>query len=133
MISHLHMLSVLIKNFHKMVHKQFFTITWQNSFFFAWIDWSHAFNFRICFGKTLIASDFDKKTYTKRCTSNYVISRVKRLSSPALCGWSGAFNFRVWFGKRNVAVKIVAGILILLLFCLLCWLKNHLFCVLSLL
>ena len=36
------------------------------------------FDFKICFGKTLIASDLDKKTYIKRCTSNYVISRVKR-------------------------------------------------------
>ena len=68
---------------------------------------------------------------TKRCTSNCVISRVKRLSSPALCVWSGSFNFRVWFGKRNMAIK--TPILILLRFCLLCWLKKHLFCVLSLL
>ena len=71
------------------------------------------------------------KTYTKRCTSNYVLSRFKRLSSPVLCGRSGAFNFRVWFGKRNLAVKM--PILILLCFCLLCCLKNHLFWVLSLL
>ena len=76
---------------------------WQNNFLFAWIDWSCAFNFRICFGKTLIASNFDKKTYTKRCTSNYTKSYVKRLSSPALCSWSGALNFAVWFEKpKNV-------------------------------
>ena len=37
----------------------------------------------------------------KRCTSNYATSRVKRLSSPSLCGWSGAFNFRVWFGNET--------------------------------
>ena len=73
-----------------------------NNFFLAWTDCSpRAFDFRICFGKTLIASDFDKKTYTKRCTSNYVISRVKSLSSSALCSWSGALNFTVWFGKRK--------------------------------
>ena len=59
---------------------------------------------------------------TKRCTSNCVISRVKRLSSAALCGWSGAFNFRVWFGKRNMAVKI--PILILFRFCLIFWHKD---------
>ena len=28
---------------------------------YAWIDWSRAFDFRMCFGKTLIASDFDEK------------------------------------------------------------------------
>ena len=67
------------------------------SFLLSWIDWSRAFDFRICFGKTLNAFDFDENT--KRCTSSYVISRVKRLSSPALCGCSGVFNFRVWFGK----------------------------------
>ena len=50
---------------------------------------------------------------------------------PLLFGWSGAFSFRVWFGKRNITLKI--SILILYQFCLLCWLKNHLFCVLSLL
>ena len=54
------------------------------SFLLSWIDWSRAFDFRICFGKTLIASDFDEKL-TKRCRSNYVISRVKSLSSPVLC------------------------------------------------
>ena len=41
-----------------------------------------------------------------RCTSNYIISGVKLLSSPALCIWSGAFNFRAWFRKWNMAVKI---------------------------
>ena len=35
------------------------------------------------------------KTYTKPCTSIYVISHVKRPSSSALCSWSGAFNFTV--------------------------------------
>ena len=35
------------------------TITWQNNFFLAWIDWSRAFDFRICFGKTLVAFDYD--------------------------------------------------------------------------
>ena len=69
------------------------------------------------------------KTYTNRCTSNYIKSGVKLFSSPALCIWSGAFNFRVWFRKWNMVVKI--PILILFFFCLLCWLKNLLFCVLS--
>ena len=71
----------------------------QKIFFLAWIDWSCAFNFRICFGKTLVAFDFDEKTHTKSVAQNYVISRVKRLSSLAFCGWSSTFNFRIWFGK----------------------------------
>ena len=62
------------------------------------------FWFQNMFWKNINCFRFWWKTYTKRCTSNYVISRVKRLSSPALCGWSGAFNFRVWFGKRKNAV-----------------------------
>ena len=62
------------------------------------------FQFQNMFWKNINCFRFWWKTYTKRCTSNYVISRVKRLSSPALCGWSGAFNFRVWFGKRKNAV-----------------------------
>ena len=45
------------------------------------------------------------KTYANRCTSNYVISCVKRLSSPVPCDCSGASSFRVWFGKRNMALK----------------------------
>ena len=35
--------------------------TWQNNFLLAWTDPSCAFDFRICFGKTLIAFDFDEK------------------------------------------------------------------------
>ena len=89
------------------------------------------FWFQIMFWKNINCFRFWWKTYTKRCTSNCVILLVKRLSSPALCGWLGAFNFCLWFGKRNMAVKI--PISILFCFCLLCWLKNHLFCVLSLL
>ena len=90
------------------------------------------FWFQNMFWKNINYFRFWWKTCTKRCTSNcYVILRVKRLSSLVLRGWSGAFNFRVWFRKRNMAVK--TPILILFRFCLLCWLKSHLFCVLSLL
>ena len=34
---------------------------WQNNLFLAWINLSRAFDFRICFGKTLVAFDFDEK------------------------------------------------------------------------
>ena len=71
---------------------------------FAWIDWSRAFYFRICFGITLVFR-FWWKAYTKRCTNSYLISRVKRLSSVALYGWSSAFKFRIRFKKRKSAVK----------------------------
>ena len=55
-------------------------------------------------GFVQVLQSFWWKTYTKRCTKNYVISRVKRLSSPALCGWWEVFNFRVWLRKRKNAV-----------------------------
>ena len=52
----------------------------------------HVFSISACFGKTLIAFDFDEQL-TQSVAQVTVISSVKRLSSPALCGWSGAFNF----------------------------------------
>ena len=103
----------------------------KNRFFRYLILLVTCFWFQNMFWKNIDCFPFWWKTYTKCCTSNYVISHVKRLSSPTLCGWSGAFNFRVWFGKRNMAVKI--PILILFLFCLFCCLKNHSFWVPSLL
>ena len=103
LISRFHVLSILIKNFLETLHRYFFTITWQNNFFVAWIDWSRTFDLRIYFWKTLIASDFDKK-FTQSEAHNYVISRVKILSSPAFCGWSDAVSFTLWFGKRKNAM-----------------------------
>ena len=100
--------------------------------FLSCLNWFvTCFWFQILFWKNINCFRSWWKTYTKRCTSNCVISLVKRLSSTALCCWLGAFNFCLWFGKRNMAVKI--PILNLFCFCLLCWLKNHLFYVLSLL
>ena len=34
---------------------------WQINFLLAWFDCSRPFDSRICFGKTLIAFDFDEK------------------------------------------------------------------------
>ena len=62
------------------------------------------FRFQNLFWKNINCFRFWWKSYTKYCTSNYVISRVKTFSSPALSGWSGAFNFRVWSGKRKNVV-----------------------------
>ena len=87
------------KTFTKRCSNDFFTITWQINFFLAWVHWSHAFDFRKNINwKNINCFRFWWEIYTKCSTSNYVISLVKRLSSPALCDWSGAFNFRVWFG-----------------------------------
>ena len=91
---------------------------------------AHILSIAECFEKTLIAFDFDEKI-TQSFAQVCLISCVKRISSPALCGLSGALDFRVWFWKRDTAVK--TPILTLFRFCLLCWLKNHLFCVLFLL
>ena len=72
------------------------------------------------------------KTYTKRWTNNYVISCVKRLPQPALCGWSSAFSFRIWLEngrmpcKQKYLIKTMAikiPILILFRFRLLCYLS----------
>ena len=43
----------------KMLHKWFFPITTKP--FFAFLNWSSAFDFRIFFGKTLISFNFDQK------------------------------------------------------------------------
>ena len=47
LVSCLHLLSNLIKNLRKTLHKKFFTFTWQNNVFLAWINLSRAFDFRI--------------------------------------------------------------------------------------
>ena len=87
--------------------------------------------FQNMFWKNINCFRFWWKTYTKRCTRNYVISRVKRLSFPCTLRLVRYFQFHGMICKTEKAVKI--SILILLRFCLLCLLKNHLFCLLSLL
>ena len=44
--------------------------------------------FQNMFWRNISCFRFWWKIYTKRCTNNNVIPRVKRLSSPALCAWS---------------------------------------------
>ena len=92
------------QNFSRNVAQLNFFYHVTNQFLLCLIWLVTCFWFQNMFWKNINCFRFWWKTYTKRCTSNYVISRVKRLSSPALCGWSGAFNFRVWFGKRKNAV-----------------------------
>ena len=64
------------------------------------------FRFQNMFWKNNNSFLFWWKTYTKRCTNNYAISRAKRLSPVAHCVWSSVFNFRIWFGKRKKVVKV---------------------------
>ena len=138
-ISHLHVLLILIKNFHEMLrytnnsllsHDKIISpllelITcFRSQNMFWWEVLPKGFGHQTMSGKsikTLIFymlkhavvatlqktynySQFWWKTYTKHCTSNYIMWRVKGLGSPALCSWSGAFSFRVWFGKWNNVV-----------------------------
>ena len=105
LISHLHVLSILIQIFHKMLHKSqiilYYHVTKQ---FLPCLNWFvTCFRLQNMFWKNINCFWFWWKTYTKCCTSNYVISCVTRLPSPALCSWPGAFNSRVWFGKRKNA------------------------------
>ena len=112
------------------------------SFLLSWIDWSRAFDFRICFGKTLIASDFDKKltqSVAQVTMCNITCQKIFFSCTLRLIRCS-QFHGMICKGRtpckqndhfKSITVKI--PILILFRFCLLCWLKNHLFCVLSLL
>ena len=100
----LHLLPILIKTFKIAQIILYYHVAKQ---FLPCLNWLVTYcRFQNMFWKNINCFRFWWKTYTKRCTSNYVISRVKRLSSPVLCGWSGALNFRVWFGKWNMAVEI---------------------------
>ena len=98
------------------------------------------FRFQNMFWKNINCFRFWWKTYTKRCTSNYVISRVKRpfplhfavSQVLSILGYdleNGRMPCKQKYCIKNMAVKI--PILILFRFCLLCWRKNHLFGVLS--
>ena len=100
-----------------------------------------SFQFQNMFWKNVNCFRFWWKTYTKRCRNDYVISRVKTFF-PCSLWLVRCFQFQgmIWkteecckqkYCIKNIAVKIL--ILILLCFCLLCWLKNYLFYVLSLL
>ena len=57
--------------------------------------------FQNLFWKNINCINFWWKTYTKRCTRNYVISRVKRISFPSTLRLARTFNFMVWSVKRK--------------------------------
>ena len=93
LILRLHVLSILIKNFHVAQIILYYHVTKQ---FLPCLNWLvTCFWFQNMFWKSINCFRLWLNIYLKRCTSNYVISQVKRLSSSALGGWSGAFNFRV--------------------------------------
>ena len=87
--------SKTLKIFYYQVTKQF--LPWSQQLVLC-------FQFQNMFWENINSFWFWWKTYRSCCTNNYVISHVKRLSSPALCSSSGAFNFEVWFGKRKNAM-----------------------------
>ena len=137
LIQRLHVLSIWSKTFTKRC--TIFTITWQNYFFLALIDWSRAFDFRISFGKTLIGFDFDEKLTQSiaQVTMWYHVSKdflplhfaVDQVLS--VSGYdleNGRMPCKQKYCIKNMAVKIPN--FILFHFCLLCWLNNNLFCVL---
>ena len=85
------------------------------------------------FWKNISCFRFWWKTYTKHCTNNCVISRVKRLSSPALCvdqvflisrydSENRKIMYKQKYWIKTMAVKI--PILILFRFCLLWWVSS---------
>ena len=96
------------------------------------------FRFQNIFRKTLIAFDFDEKLSQSVAQYNasknflglhFAVGQVLSISAYDLK--SGRMPCKQKYRIKNMAVKI--PILILFCFFLLCWLKNHLFCVLSLL
>ena len=114
----------------------------RENFLLAWIDWSRSFDFRICFGKTLITSDFDEKLTQSVAQLtmwyhvskdflplHFVIGQVLLISGYDL--ENGRMPCKQKYYIKNIAVEI--PIVILSRFSLLCWVKNHLPCVLSLL
>ena len=106
-----------------MLHKRYCAMTWQNNLFPVWSNGLRAFNF-ICFGKTLVAFDFDKKTCTRHCTNNYVISCVKRFYLPAFSVFQGMIWKNECHVSKNIELKtraVKVPILILFHFYLLCW------------
>ena len=90
LISHLHVLLILIKNFYYHMTKSVTCLNRLNTCFW----------FQKRFRKSIICFRFWWKTYVKLCTNNYVISHLKDVL-PALCDWSSVFNFRIWSGKQK--------------------------------
>ena len=82
-----------------------------------------------CFGKTLTAFDFDEKL-TKRVGQAELFNITwQKTFFPFTLQLVRCFQFQGMIWKRDMLVQIL--ILILFHFCLICWLKKHLFWILS--
>ena len=93
LILRLHVLFILIKNFHVAQIILYYHVTKQ---FLPCLNWLvTCFWFQNMFWKNINCFRLWWKIYLKRCTSNYVISQAKGFSSAGLGGWSGAFDFKV--------------------------------------
>ena len=88
LISRLHVLLILIKKLHKtLTNNSLVHVTDQVLSCLNWLI--RCFRFQNMFWKNISCFRFDGKRSIAQVT---VISRVKRLSSLALCGWLRAFN-----------------------------------------
>ena len=102
--------------------------------FLSYLNWLvTCFRFQNLFWENLNCFRFWWKTYTKRCTSNYVTLRVIRLfplhfqldQVLSISGYdleNGRMSCKQKYCIKNMAVEI--PILILFHLCLLCWLKT---------
>ena len=102
LIPHFHVLSMLIKYLKSCIINSLLSC---NKTIFSLLELiDTCFQLQSMFRKKISCFLFWWKTYTKRCTNNYVIRSVKRLPLLSLCGLSSAFNFRIWSGKWKNAV-----------------------------
>ena len=86
---------------------------WQNNIFLAWIDWPGAFDFRIGFGKTLSALNFDEKL-TQALHKWLCNITCQKIFFPCTLRLVRCFQFQGMIrntevcrvGKKNLAFKI---------------------------
>ena len=131
LISRLHLLSILIKKLARNVAQIILYYHVTKHFFLAWIDWSHACDMKICFGKTLVVIDFDEKVtetvaqIIKYHMSKYFLSQHfavgQGLSVSAYDLENGKMACKEKCWIKNMVVKI--PVLVLFRVCLLCWLR----------
>ena len=69
--------------------------------FFVWINWSRAFDFRICFGKTIVAFDFDEKFTQSVAQIPMLYTCQKTFFACTL----RLINLRTWLGNGRMQCK----------------------------
>ena len=95
---------------------------WQNNFILGWVDRSHAFDFRICLGKTSAAFDFNEKLVISKDFLPLLFAVDHRFSISGYNLKNGRMLCKQKHWIKNMVEKI--PILILLRFCLICWLQS---------